>query len=229
MSDDLPTPLPAALDDLALRHALGSLSAAEQAEFERCLACAHSPAAVLAASYREVVATMTAAALPVCAPPAPAVKARLLDAIAKGNRPPLRVGPKQTVPGFTLLPADEGTWLPTPHRGVRLREVSSASPDFSVVMIELDPGAVFPSHEHTGAEELYLVSGDAVMDGRPLRAGDFLHWEPGTPHREMLSPSGCRALLITSRRNYSPPLMRAYAIAHRFAMKLKRTIGAGEN
>lgn len=228
MSDEHSALSPDALDDLAMRHALSSLSEAEQAEFERIVG-EHSSVAELAASYREVVATMTAAVLPDCAPPDPAVKARLFAAIAKGDRPPIAPAPKPALPGFALLPANEEVWLPTPHRGVRLRELSSASPDFSVVMLELDPGAVFPSHEHTGAEDLYLVSGDAVMDGRTLRAGDFLHWEPGTAHREMMSPSGCRAMLITSRRNYSPPLMRAYAIAHRFVSKMKRTIGAGEN
>lgn len=228
MSDEHPTLSPDELDDLAMRHALGSLSEAEQAEFER-LAGAQSSAAELAASYRDVVATMTAGTLAACAPPDPAVKARLFATIAKGDRPPLPAAPLAGAAGFMLLPADGGGWLPTPYRGVRLRELSSSSPDFSVVMLELDPGAVFPSHEHTGGEDLYLVSGDALMDGRMLRAGDFLHWEPGTPHREMVSPSGCRAMLITSRRNYSPPLMRAYAIAQRFVTKMKRTIGAGEN
>lgn len=226
MSDDLPTPAPADLDALAMGHALGSLNAAEQAEFERCLGCAHSPATALAATYRDLVATMTAATLPACAPPAPDVKARLFENIAKGDRPPLPVAPAVPVPGFTLLPDDDHAWLPTPHRGVRLRELSSSSPDFSVVVLALEAGAVFPSHEHSGAEDLYLLSGDAVMDGRVLRAGDFLHWEPGTQHHEMRSPSGCQAMLITSRRNYSPTLLRAYAVAHRLVSRVKRTIGA---
>jgi anti-sigma factor ChrR (cupin superfamily) len=228
MSDELSPPPPDTLDALALGHALDSLSEAERAEFEHCLGCRHSQAAALAAAYRDVVAEMTAATLPACAPPPPDVKARLLDAIAKSDRPPLAATAPPAAPGFTLLPADAGVWLPTPHRGVRLREMSSASPDFSVVMFSLEPGAIFPSHEHTGAEDLYILSGDAVMDGRSLRAGDFLHWEAGTAHREMRSPSGCRALLITSRRNYSPPLMRAYALAHRLVEKVKHAVGGSD-
>jgi quercetin dioxygenase-like cupin family protein len=230
MSEELSPTAPDALDDLALRHALGALSEAERAEFERCLGCAHSPASSLAASYAEIVATMTAATLPACAPPAPEVKARLFAAIAQGDRPPLAAAPPPAQPGFTVLPGDdESAWLPTPHRGVRLRELSSASPDFSVVMFALEPGAVFPSHEHAGAEDLYILSGDALMDGRLLHAGDFRHWEAGTSHHEMTSPSGCRALLITSRRNYSPPLMRAYALAHRLVAQVKRTVGSSDS
>jgi len=52
-----------------------------------------------------------------------------------------------------------------------------------------------------------------------------VHWEAGVRHPEMRSPGGCEAMVITSRKNYSVRLLRAYALAHRLVEKVRQTIG----
>ncbi len=223
MNDDTSSAPDDLLDDLAMRHALGTLSDAERVQFETCMCCPVSRAATLAAEYRDVVATMTAATLSSCPPPSPDVKARILDAIHLGDRPPVAAAPMMqhvsTFIGSLDLP-----WMPTPYRGVRIRELSSL-PDYTILMVSVDPGTSFPQHAHAGAEDFYILSGDASVDGRHLRAGDFMHSEPGTHHHEMISQGGCQALLITSRKNYSPPLARAYGMAHRAVVRIGRALG----
>ena len=226
MSDETsPTPEDD-LDDLALRHALGTLSAAERGPFETCLADPRSPAAALAAGYRQAVARLAAATAPPCAPPAPEVKARLFEALQRSARPPLAAGaaaPAAARP--QVLGHQEGAWRPTPIRGVRLRELSASSPDYAVVLLSVEPGSVFPAHDHAGAEDFYLLQGEVLMEDRRLQPGDFVHWEAGVRHPEMRSPGGCEAMVITSRKNYSVRLLRAYALAHRLVEKVRQTIG----
>lgn len=233
MSEQFPAPDDAALDEQAMHHALGTLDDAQRACFESCLGCPHSRAADLAAGWRDAIAMMTSAALPTCAPPAPQVKERILNAISQGPRPPLPLEPVSRAPShgvkYLSASASESAWTPTVYRGVRVCEMSSASPDFSIVMIALDPGAVYPAHPHKGAEDIYLISGDASMDGTRLHPGDFMHWEPGSDHHEMISNGGCRAMMITSRKNYSPRLVRAYGRAHRLITKIGRALGISDS
>ena len=207
------------LDEQAMLYALGELSGEEKAQFETCLHCEHSSASRLVREYQDllaVVATMGQAELA----PDPVVKERVLQCIH-------RSAPSQPTSG-SLLPVqliwgEEQPWRPTPYPGVRLKEVSMASGEFAVLMLELEPGGVVPEHHHRGSEDLYLLSGDLQVEGesRLMRAGDFMHCQTGSRHRAMISPSGCRALTITSRKNYSPAAVRAYGVAHRVVTQVK--------
>jgi anti-sigma factor ChrR (cupin superfamily) len=73
-----------------------------------------------------------------------------------------------------------------------------------MLLIELGPGAAIPTHDHAGSEQLYVLSGDLVTEGRTLRPGDFLHSEPGTHHRELVSPGGCMAILVEKTPTEGP-------------------------
>ena len=64
------------------------------------------------------------------------------------------------------------------------------------LLADLAPGARFPTHDHAGSEQLYILSGHLHTEGRIMGPGDFLHAEAGTHHGELHSPDGCRALLV---------------------------------
>ncbi len=211
------------LDDLAMRHALGTLSEAESAEFATCMTCRHSEAANLAADYRDLVAAVTLATAPACPAPPAELKSRILAAIHSSDRPPVAAAPPPALIS-ALIKGGELPWTPTPYAGVRIRELSAASPDYAIVLVSVDAGTSFPPHDHQGAEDFYILSGDANIDGRSMCAGDFMHSEPGTHHHEMISHGGCQALLITSRKNYSPRLARAYGVAHRAVASVGRAL-----
>lgn len=220
MSDD-PTTLSAdTLDDLALRHALGSLEGPERAQFETCLACPHSQATALVSEHRDLIAAVSLAAQPGITPP-PELKERVFAAIRADG------GLVATMPPhvFQVIAGAERSWMPTPYRGVRMCELSTASPDFAVLMLECQPGATFAPHHHDGAEDVYILSGKAVFGDLVLHAGDFMHSDAGTQHAAMDAPEGCQALVITSRKNYSPRAARAYGIAHRVVSRVGRALG----
>lgn len=82
--------------------------------------------------------------------------------------------------------------------GVRVRMLAVNQPQgYRISVVELAPGASFPSHHHgSGPEDLFLLSGDLVTEGRTLGPGDHFHAEPGTDHQRLTSPSGCRAMIV---------------------------------
>ncbi|MBN8248789.1 MAG: cupin domain-containing protein, partial [Verrucomicrobia bacterium] len=107
----------------------------------------------------------------------------------------------------------EGEWSRGLHPGMRFQVLaSSLRRNYMMLYIELDPGAGIPSHDHHGDEEIYVVSGDLVTEGRLLKAGDFVHADGGSHHHDLVSPGGCQAILLT-------PLTSALAEAAKRTVK----------
>lgn len=226
MNDDPTTAHEDALDDLALRHALGELDGTERTQFETCMDCPHSRAASLVAGYREVIADVsTAAAVP--STPRGEVKEQVMSEIRSRHFTARHAAAlPHAVSSAIARSTSDLPWMPTPYRGVRMREISPG-PDHAILMLECAPGAAFPEHDHAGTEDVYILSGDARLGTRTLQAGDFLHAEAGTHHEAMITVGGCQALIITSRKNYSPAAARAYGIAHRVVSRIGRALGVG--
>ncbi len=90
-------------------------------------------------------------------------------------------------------------WLAVPGvEGIRVRMLAENQPQgYRVLMFEVEPGASFPPHHHgTGPEDLLVISGDLVTEGRTLGPGDHFHAEPGSDHQRLTSPSGCQAIVV---------------------------------
>ncbi len=133
-------------------------------------------------------AAMLALVAPGIAPPA-RVKEQLFARL-RGAKPAPTIGWE-----FGALAGDAG-WVPLPFPGVRMREVTvDAARDTALLYVEMQPGAIFPDHDHTAAERGVVLTGDLVMSGRRLAAGDFYEAAAGTRHERIASPSGCTGLL----------------------------------
>lgn len=64
------------------------------------------------------------------------------------------------------------------------------------LLIRMQPGARYASHEHEDDEECLVIEGDLVFGDLTLKAGDY-HFAPkGRTHPPAFSPSGC-LLFIT--------------------------------
>lgn len=96
---------------------------------------------------------------------------------------------------FESAKSPEG-WLAA-MPGIRFKPLSVDSVrDVALVLVELAPGAQFPDHPHEGcAEEFLILSGDILSGGRTLTAGDYYYAAENTEHTNVVSPSGCTALL----------------------------------
>ena len=203
------------LQELFALEALGALDRVGQSQLTALLA-ANPDAAAEASAWRDTVAVFAAASAPRRRAPGE-LRARLLTRI--GRTPQLREpaviaqpvkdpspeGEPSAPPrarSQSLMTFDYGAaavWTPISGlTGIRIRVLALNEPQgYRVLHAELDPGACFPAHHHgTGPEDLFVLSGDLVTEGRTLRAGDHFHAEPGTDHRELVSPSGCQAILV---------------------------------
>jgi len=69
------------------------------------------------------------------------------------------------------------------------------------MLVRLAPGAAYPPHSHAGVEELYLLDGELMIDGRTLYPGDYNRAEPGTGDEQVWSETGCTCVLLTSTRD----------------------------
>ena len=187
--------------ELAAAHALGALEPEEQRLLDS-LATADPEVRAELAAFEAVTAALLQGLRPV--PPPNRVRTQVLARIRNTpQQPPVPAAARSagiTPPndGFRFLRPAEGQWSPGPYPGTRLQVLSTdLRRNYMLVYIELEPGAIFPEHDHRGAEELFIVQGDLITEGRHLRAGDFVHGEAGTHHHDLRSPGGCHALLLT--------------------------------
>lgn len=130
--------------------------------------------------------------------PSPAVKSQLLARI-RASQVPAHGTPDAAVagPGWRFESVHEAAgWITLPFPGIRVKQLSADTQrDVLQLLIEIAPGARFPDHDHTVGDEGIVLSGDVLTGGRLLRAGDYYHAGPGTKHTDIVSPSGCTALV----------------------------------
>ncbi len=68
-------------------------------------------------------------------------------------------------------------------------------------VVQMQAGTHFPAHRHAGPEELYLLSGDLVVEGQTLKPGDYCRAETSTVHAESYTNSGCVFILKASQHD----------------------------
>jgi hypothetical protein len=158
---------------------------------QRPIADALAPQAALSE-----VSALLALAAPAIEPPA-RVKEQLLARVRSETLRPLVPAAIAGPAGWRFGALDEETgWVQLPFPGVKLRELTvDAARDTALLYVEMRPGTVFPDHEHTAPERGLVLTGDLVMDGRRLGAGDFYEAAAGTRHERISSPAGCTGLL----------------------------------
>ncbi|MBV8483771.1 MAG: cupin domain-containing protein [Verrucomicrobia bacterium] len=185
------------LEELALDYGLGTLSPAEVSQLEALMI---HDAAVRedVAAFMDATAALAAASSPLVEPSSD-LRARIFAEIV--NTPQCRAEKNEaaTPRGFAFKLADPEGWEDTPVPGFRTKLLSSGpGPDHQTMLVSLESGATIPEHDHSATEQLYILSGHLMTEGRMLGPGDFLRAEAGTHHRDLNSPDGCVALLIVS-------------------------------
>ena len=188
------------LFELSAAQAVGALSKEESDQLASSLV-AHPGAKEDLAAFHEVAALVAAAKCRPVVPP-PNLRARILEQAAHAASRPGASQPSVppvfgSEPGFRFVLDGDPGWISTSMPGFRVKPLSvSADMGYEVAMLEFAPGTRFPAHRHASSEEVFVFSGTLQTQGRTLGPGDFLHSEPGTWHQELVSPDGCRALLI---------------------------------
>jgi len=177
------------LEALVLADAIGVLDPDERLELQiRLDALTSEERSEVAAVYE--VTTAMASSAPSADPPAH-VRERLLAATRKPTR-------------YTAWAAS-AEWIETGVPGIRARILAVDTARSVVTMVlRAEPGAVYPSHQHHGPEECFVISGSVVIDGRVLRAGDFHHADSDSEHAEIFTTEGAEVLLVGATEDYLP-------------------------
>jgi len=130
---------------------------------------------------------VAAQAIDPVAPPA-AVRAKVMEAI-------------RNVPGAhesRTVRADEGTWK-TVAPGARMKVLSKEGGRMTF-LIDLDPHATVPAHDHEGGEDSYVIRGSCRIGALGLDTGDFHHADATAHHGDVVaSADGCLLLLTLTK------------------------------
>lgn len=181
--------IPEHIEALALADAIGALDADEQREL-RSLVEVLTPEAQGEVALLYDSAVTLAGSVPQIDPP-PHVRQRVLAAMA--------------TPGRYTVWAQSSEWVESGLAGIRLRVLAVDRPRGNVTMaLQADPGAVYPSHRHSGPEECYVLKGSIVIDGRVLRAGDFHHADEHSDHGDITTTEGAEVLIVGAMDDYLP-------------------------
>ncbi len=172
-------------------YALGTMSAAERAEFEAHLAA--DTGAIAPDDIEEHLRTMAELAEEIASVmPAPrrAVKDAIMAAIDASE--PAVPDPKQIV-----VRANQGEWIELmPGISVKVLFYNEEL-QRTTLLVRLQPGAAYPMHRHVGVEECLVLEGDLHVNGTILYPGDYAASLSEKIHRDTHSDGGC-LLLINS-------------------------------
>lgn len=101
-----------------------------------------------------------------------------------------------------ILRANQRGWVDTPFRGVRVKALYE-DPQSRLVtqLVQLAPGARYPSHRHAAPEQCYVVEGDVKIGNDIFSAGDFSLAPAYSLHGEVSSVNGCLLVIVASPDN----------------------------
>jgi ChrR Cupin-like domain len=167
----------------AALYSLGALPPEEGARFEQRLKSGCPLCTSEYAGYASV--TMEIALNVPIQEPSPSVRRRLMERIANIKAPS---------PGeeMTLVRGGDTPWTALPYPGIEVRPLLGQK----TLLVRMQPGAVYPSHEHRAAEQCYVLEGSVTDNsGITAFAGDFVCMAAGSTHQEIRTETGCVFLL----------------------------------
>ena len=165
----------------AALYVLGALPAESKVQFEQRLASGCPLCMAWYGEYAEV-ADQLAATAPMIAPDT-SVRARLLQRIAPDS---------SAKSEMKLVRAGDSPWIAFGAAGIEVRPLLGKR----TLLVRMQPGAVFPEHEHRQVEQCYVLEGSVTdSDGVTAYAGDFVCMPANITHRPIHTDTGCVFLI----------------------------------
>ncbi|MBI2824353.1 MAG: cupin domain-containing protein [Planctomycetia bacterium] len=94
--------------------------------------------------------------------------------------------------------ADALRWQKLDYEGATYRQINVDRQRRRVTsLVRMEPGAAIPAHQHEGAEQCTVLSGDFMIGGRRLLAGEYKHFAPGEFQPVATTSEGCLLLVTT--------------------------------
>jgi quercetin dioxygenase-like cupin family protein len=93
-------------------------------------------------------------------------------------------------------------WQPLIEKGVHYHGISAISLKYdeatqrsTTILLKFEPGAMYPYHNHPGGEEIFVLSGEAILENATLSQGDYLYTPPNFKH-SVTTKTGCTMLFV---------------------------------
>jgi quercetin dioxygenase-like cupin family protein len=101
-----------------------------------------------------------------------------------------------------VVKSNKKEWQPLIEKGVHYKGISVISLHYDVVkersttiLLKFEPGATYPYHNHPAGEEIYVLSGEAILENMTLTEGDYLYTPPNFKH-SVTTKTGCTMLFV---------------------------------
>lgn len=65
----------------------------------------------------------------------------------------------------------------------------------TTILLKFEPGATYPYHNHPGGEEIFVLSGEAILENVALAEGDYLYTPVNFKH-SVATKTGCTMLFV---------------------------------
>jgi quercetin dioxygenase-like cupin family protein len=93
-------------------------------------------------------------------------------------------------------------WQPLVENGTEYNGISVISLKYdeakqrsTTILLKFEPGATYPYHNHPGGEEIFVLSGEAILENVILSEGDYLYTPVNFKH-SVTSKTGCTMLFV---------------------------------
>lgn len=91
----------------------------------------------------------------------------------------------------------EKEWQPLIEKGVHYHGISVISLHYdetqqrsTTILLKFEPGATYPYHNHPGGEEIFVLSGEAILEDVTISEGDYLFTPVNFKH-SVSTKEGC--------------------------------------
>lgn len=93
-------------------------------------------------------------------------------------------------------------WQPLIEKGVHYPGISviplrydEAKQRSTTILLKFEPGATYPYHNHPGGEEIFVLSGETILENVILSEGDYLYTPVNFKH-SVTTKTGCTMLFV---------------------------------
>jgi quercetin dioxygenase-like cupin family protein len=102
-------------------------------------------------------------------------------------------------PASTAVTVADRVWQPHPVPGVTMSVLHLDPATRQITsLIRCEPGAYYPAHSHASTEEIFMLEGDFVCEGKTYSAGDYILSPSGSKHTPISTRDGCLFLVRAS-------------------------------
>ncbi|MDH7460723.1 cupin domain-containing protein [Chitinophagaceae bacterium 26-R-25] len=101
-----------------------------------------------------------------------------------------------------IVKTSQTDWQPLIEKGIHYKGVFVKSLHFdeakqrsTTILLKFEPGTSYPYHNHPAGEELFVLDGEAIVEGAVLQKGDYLFTPVNFKHA-VQTEKGCTILFV---------------------------------